>query len=409
MIINEKYITDIDDEDDDNVIDSNSFNYTNDNKNDDFDDKLILCFMQVRNASANTYNQETIDSIYKINDLIIDILDEFDMFDYSEDFEYYTNHTNFQYCPHEIKIDDRLVIHTPTKHYYSSMKSLAVVVHLKWYIKRPAQICRFCSYLFRRFTAGLDEHNSYVFKSFYPQNKKGSSWNITPFDISMYTAIAACHYSKTNVNKTDLSIIQNFYILCTIFAKSTKVIQLCRKFLNFNGLSLIKRQVLPTKTSKNVFEGHSSLDNIDAVLDYVYLDVEDARPRLYRSMDGCESGVCSFSKEYIKNWAVENNVGMNIGVYRNNMTYYAIYMFDKPFQSYDTVDIVFVIKLDTKMIWSDAYDINISDFCTPLVAACGTYGKVLDTIDKDERSVSPYVKESIEEQINNNISKYNDN
>ena len=222
----------------------------------------------------------------------------------------------------------------------------------------------------------------------------------------MYTAIAACHYSKTNVNKTDLSIIQNFYILCAIFAKTTKVVQLCRKFLNFNGLSLIKQQVLPTKTSKNVFEGHSSLDNIDAVLDYVYLDVEDARPRLYRSMDGYERGECSFSKKYIKNWAVENNVGMNIGVYRNNMTYYAIYMFDTPFQSYDPDDIVFVIKLDTKMIWSDAYDINISDFCTPLVAACGTYGKVLDTIDKDERSLSPYVRESIEEQINDNISKY---
>ena len=84
-------------------------------------------------------------------------------------------------------------------------------------------------------------------------------------------------------------------------------------------------------------------------------------------------------------------------------------MFDTPFQSYDTVDIVFVIKLDTKMIWSDAYDINISDFCTPLVAACGTYGKVLDTIDTDERSLSPYVRESIEEQINDNIIKYNDN
>lgn len=121
MIINEKYITDIDDEDDDNVIDSNSFNYTNDNNNDDFDDKLILCFNQVRNASANRYNQEynqeTIDSIYKINDLIIDILDEFDMFDYSEDFEYYTSHMNFQYCQYEIKIDDRLVIHTQRKYY----------------------------------------------------------------------------------------------------------------------------------------------------------------------------------------------------------------------------------------------------------------------------------------------------
>ena len=223
----------------------------------------------------------------------------------------------------------------------------------------------------------------------------------------MYTAIAACHYSEKNVNKTDLSIIQNFYILCAIFAKSTKVVQLCRKFLNYNGLSLIKRQVLPTKTSKNVFEGHSSLDNIDAVLDYVYLDIEDARPKLYLSMNGYESdSECLLSKEYIKNWAVENNVGMNIGVYRNNMTYYAIYMFDTPFQSYDPDDIVFVIKLDTKMIWSDAYDINISDFCTPLVAACGTYGKVLDTIDKDERSLSPYVRESIEEQINYNISKY---
>ena len=84
-------------------------------------------------------------------------------------------------------------------------------------------------------------------------------------------------------------------------------------------------------------------------------------------------------------------------------------MFDTPFQSYDPDDIVFVIKLDTKMIWSDAYDINISDFCTPLVAACGTYGKVLDTIDADERSLSPYVRESIEEQINDNIIKYNDN
>ena len=81
-------------------------------------------------------------------------------------------------------------------------------------------------------------------------------------------------------------------------------------------------------------------------------------------------------------------------------------MFDQPFQSYDPDDIVFVITLDTKMIWSDAYDINISDFCTPLVAACGTYGKVLDTIDKDERSLSPYIKESIEEQINYNIGKY---
>ena len=69
----------------------------------------------------------------------------------------------------------------------------------------------------------------------------------------MYNAIAACHYSKTNVNKTDLSIIQNFYILCAIFTKSTKVVQQCRKFLNYNGLSLIKRQILPTKTSKNVF------------------------------------------------------------------------------------------------------------------------------------------------------------
>ena len=120
-------------------------------------------------------------------------------------------------------------------------------------MKRPAQICRFCSYLFRRFTAGLDEHNSYVFESFYPQNKKGNSWNISPFTISMYTAIAACHYSEKNVNKTDLSIIQNFYILCAIFAKTTKVVQQCRKFLNYNGLSLIKRQILPTKTSKNVF------------------------------------------------------------------------------------------------------------------------------------------------------------
>ena len=81
-------------------------------------------------------------------------------------------------------------------------------------------------------------------------------------------------------------------------------------------------------------------------------------------------------------------------------------MFDKPFQSYDMVDIVFVIELDYYMILSDAYDINISDFCTPLVAACGSYGKVLYTIDKDERSLSPYVKESIEKQINDNITKY---
>ena len=222
----------------------------------------------------------------------------------------------------------------------------------------------------------------------------------------MNDAISSYHHSKTNANKFDLSIIKNFYILCAIFAKTTKVVQQCRKFLNYNGLSLIKRQILPTKTSKNVFEGHSSLDNIDAVLDYVYLDIESARPKTYRSMDGYESGVCSFSKEYIKNWAVENNVGMNIGVYRCNKTYYAIYMFDKPFQSYDMVDIVFVIELDYYMILSDAYDINISDFCTPLVAACGTYGKVLYTIDKDERSLSPYIKESIEEQINDNISKY---
>ena len=229
---------------------------------------------------------------------------------------------------------------------------------------------------------------------------------MSPFTLSMHSAISSYHYSKTNVNKFDLRIIRNFYILCAIFAKSTKIIQQCRKFLNFNGLCLIKQEIILTKTSKNVFEAHSLLDNIDTVLDYVYLDIEGARPKLYRSMDGYESGVCSFSKEYIKNWVVENNVGMNIGVYRNNMTYYAIYMFDKPFQSYDTVDIVFVIKLDTKMIWSDAYDINISDFCTPLVAACGTYGKILDTIDKDERSLSPYVREAIEEQINDNISKY---
>ena len=225
----------------------------------------------------------------------------------------------------------------------------------------------------------------------------------------MNDAISSYHHSKTNANKFDLSIIKNFYTLCAIFAKSTKIIPQCRKILNFNGLSLIKRQVLPIKTSKNVFEAHSLLDNIDAVLDYVYLDIEDARPSLYRSIDGYENGVCTFSKEYIKNWAVENNVGMNIGVYRCNKTYYAIYMFDKPFQSYDMVDIVFVIELDYYMILSDAYDINISDFCTPLVAACGTYGKVLDTIDKDERSLSPYVRESIEEQINDNIIKYNDN
>ena len=157
MIINEKYITDIDDEDDDNVIDSNSFNYTNDNKNDDFDDKLILCFSQVKNAFTNTYNQETIDSIYKINDLIIEILDDFDMFTYSKEFEYYTKHTNFQYCNNEIKIDDRLVIHTQANHYYGSNKNLSVVVHMKWDIKRPAQVVRFYSYLFKRFTIGMDE------------------------------------------------------------------------------------------------------------------------------------------------------------------------------------------------------------------------------------------------------------
>ena len=115
--IDERYIMDIDDEDDDNVIDSNSFNYTNNNKNDDFDDKLILCFSQGRNAFTNRHYRETIDSIHKINDLIIDILDEFDMFDYSEDFEYYTSHMNFQYCQYEIKIDDRLVIHTQRKYY----------------------------------------------------------------------------------------------------------------------------------------------------------------------------------------------------------------------------------------------------------------------------------------------------
>ena len=156
--IDERYITDIDDEDDDNVIDSNSFNYTNNNKNDDFDDKLILCFSQDRNDFTNASNQETIDSIYKINDLIIDILDDFEMFTYSEDFEYYTSHTNFQYCPNEIKIDDRLVIHTQGKHYYGSDKDLAVVVHLKWDdIKRPTQVVRFCSYLFKRFTHGMDE------------------------------------------------------------------------------------------------------------------------------------------------------------------------------------------------------------------------------------------------------------
>lgn len=223
----------------------------------------------------------------------------------------------------------------------------------------------------------------------------------------MNDAISSYHHSKTNANKFDLSIIHNFYTLCAIFAKSTKIIPQCRKILNFNGLSLIKRQVLPIKTSKNVFEAHSSLDNIDAVLDYVYLDIEDAHPRLYRSMDGYESdSECLLPKEYIKNWAVENNVGMNIGVYRCNKKYYAIYMFDKPFQSYDMVDIVFVIELDYYMILSDAYDVNISDFCTPLVAACGTYGKVLYTIDKDERSLSPYVKESIEDQINDNITKY---
>ena len=102
----------------------------------------------------------------------------------------------------------------------------------------------------------------------------------------MNDSISSYHHSKTNANKFDLSIINNFYTLCAIFAKSTKIIPQCRKILNFNGLSLIKRQVLPIKTSKNVFEGHSLLDNIDAVLDYVYLDVEDARPRLYRSMDG---------------------------------------------------------------------------------------------------------------------------
>lgn len=407
MIINEKYITDIDDEDDDNVIDSNSFNYTNNNNNDDFDDKLILCFSQDRNAFTNTNYQKTIDSIHKINDLIIDILDDFDMFTYSEDFEYYTSHTNFQYCPNEIKIDDRLVIHTQTKDYYGVNKDLAVVVHMNWDIKRPTQVFRFCSYLFKRFTHGIDVWNSFVFESFYPQSKKGNSWNISPFTTSMNDAISSYHHSKTNANKFDLSIIKNFYTLCAIFAKSTKIIPQCRKILNFNGLPLIKQQIIPTKTSKNVFEGHSLLDNIDVVLDYVYLDVEDALPKIYRSMDGYDDGVlCSLSKEYVKNWAVENNVGMNIGVYRSNKTYYAIYMFDKPFESYDMVDIVFVIKLDNNMIWSDAYDINISDFCTPLVAACGTYGKVLDTIDKEERSLPLYVSESIDEQINYNISKY---
>ena len=45
-------------------------------------------------------------------------------------------------------------MNTPNK---KSLKALAVVVHLKWDIKRPAQIVRFCSYLFRRFNAGLDE------------------------------------------------------------------------------------------------------------------------------------------------------------------------------------------------------------------------------------------------------------
>ena len=67
MIINEKYLSDIDDEDDDNIIDSNSFHYTNDKKNDGFDDKLVLCFTQVRNHFTHTYNQETIDSIHKQN------------------------------------------------------------------------------------------------------------------------------------------------------------------------------------------------------------------------------------------------------------------------------------------------------------------------------------------------------
>ena len=148
---------DIDDEDDDDVIDSKSFNYKNYNKNDDFDDKLVLCFRQVRNTFTNTYNQETIDSIHKINDLIIEILDDFEMFTYSEDFEYYTTHTNLQYCPYEIKIDDRLVIHTQKNYYYGSNKALAVVVHMKWDIKRPTQVVRFCSYLFKRFTHGMDE------------------------------------------------------------------------------------------------------------------------------------------------------------------------------------------------------------------------------------------------------------
>ena len=157
MILNENYLSDIDDEDDDNIIDSNSFHYTNDNKNDDFDDKLVLCFTQVRNHYTHTYNQETIDSIHKINDLIIEILDDFEMFTYSKDFEYYTGHMNFQFCPNEIKIDDRLVIHTQGKHYYGSNKALAVVVHMKWNIKRPTQVVRFCSYLFKRFTHGMDK------------------------------------------------------------------------------------------------------------------------------------------------------------------------------------------------------------------------------------------------------------
>ena len=68
---------------------------------------------------------------------------------------------NFQYCPHEIKIDDKLVIHTQSKHYYNtnkkSLKALAVVVHMKWDIMRPTQVVRFCSYLFKRFTYGIDK------------------------------------------------------------------------------------------------------------------------------------------------------------------------------------------------------------------------------------------------------------
>ena len=64
---------------------------------------------------------------------------------------------NFQFCHNEIKIDDRLVIHTQANHYYGSNKNLAVVVYMQWNIKYPTQVFRFCDYLFRRFNAEMDE------------------------------------------------------------------------------------------------------------------------------------------------------------------------------------------------------------------------------------------------------------